>query len=144
MTLLTVSASTMKERLRADLRMALRERRSAAAGVLRMLIAALDNAEAQPVASAASGYSERRFGDGVEVARRVLDAAEVRRIIEGEREARQSAAEELARLGRGDAADGLLAEAAVIDPYLTLLDGETDPSPPSPAGPAAASGRPES
>ena len=97
----------------------MREKRRDAVGVLRTLIAALDNAEAPPHDLNESGYSERRFGDpDVEIARRDLDPAAVDGILREELQARLSASRQLEALGRDEAARVLLEEARWIEPYL--------------------------
>ena len=67
-----MSATALKERLRADLKAAMQARASDEIRLLRTLIAALDNAEAVP--GTPGGYVHRAFGDaGAEVARLELD-----------------------------------------------------------------------
>ena len=65
-----MSAAALKERLRADLKAAMQARAADEVRVLRVLIAALDNAEAVP---GEDKNIQRRFGEpGAEVARREL------------------------------------------------------------------------
>ena len=110
-----MSAGALKERLRADLKAAMRERKSAEVGVLRTLIAALDNAEAVPV----DGLEERlRMRQDIgEVARRELDGAALNDVLAKERETRLAAALDYARHGRDDDAARLRQEAELIARY---------------------------
>jgi uncharacterized protein YqeY len=107
-----MSASALKERLRTDLKAAIRERKPEQAGLIRTLIAAVDNAEAVPIA----GLEERiRQRDTVgEVARRDLDAARLDAILAAEADSRLTAAADYERHGRGDHAARLRAEAEQI------------------------------
>jgi uncharacterized protein YqeY len=110
-----MSAAALKQRLREDLKAAMRERRAEDVALLRKLIAALDNAEAVPT----EGYRPRAVdGAGGEVARRQLDAAEVEQLLASEVAERRAAAEEFARLGRADEAARLGQEADLIARYF--------------------------
>lgn len=116
----------LQARLRQDLTAALRARDKDTARVLRTVLAAIANAEAQPdpdetptslrsdgaIAGAASGVG------AADVARRELDEDEVRAIVAGERDERLVSAEDVAARGAVDAADALRAEAALLEPYL--------------------------
>jgi len=109
-----MSATALKERLRTDLKSAMREKRAGEVALLRKLIAALDNAEAVPT----QGYRPRALGDpSGEVARREIDRAEVDSLLAGEIVERQAAAEDLERLGRSGDAARLLHEAELIARY---------------------------
>lgn len=113
-------------RLRDDLTAALRARDRATVRVLRTVLAAIANAEAPPdldetplsvrstgpIAGAAQGLAAS------EVPRRELQPHEVRAIVAAERDERLGAAEDLATRGALDAADGLRAEAALLERYL--------------------------
>ena len=123
MTQTSPPAVAMKQRLRADLGGALRDKDRPLATVLRGLIARLDNAEAPPLDPEAPGYSERRSGDpDVEVRRRELSAAEVEALLRRERDERLAGSAELVRLGRADAARALVEEAQLIEPYLASAE----------------------
>ena len=94
--------------------------------VLRSVLSAIANAEAQPdldatpislrsdsvIAGAADGVAS------AEVARRILDARAERAIVEAERAERLATADELASRGAPDAAAVLRAEAALLKRYL--------------------------
>jgi uncharacterized protein YqeY len=110
-----MSATALKQRLRADLMAALQARAADEVRVLRTLIAALDNAEAVP-----GDYTAlpRAFGDpSGEVARRELDAGAVEALLASEVEARLAAASDYERHGRTDEAARLRDEAAFVARY---------------------------
>lgn len=109
-----MSAAALKERLRADLKTAMREKRADEVALLRKLIAALDNAEAVPT----EGYRPRALDDSRgDVARRQLDGAEVDALLAHEIAERRAAAEEFDRRGRPDDAVRLAREAELIGRY---------------------------
>lgn len=109
------AANGMKDRLRADLLAAMKERDMAEVGTLRTLIAALDNAEAPPAAQRVA-----MPGDDMttETERLLLDAGTVAAVIAAEIAERERAAAEFDRLGRADRAAQLRAEAAIGRRYL--------------------------
>jgi len=111
-----MSATALKERLRADLKAAMQARASDEVRVLRQLIAALDNAEAVPIGSAPK---QVRLGDGAasaEAMRRDLDADDVAALLAAEMDARRAAADYRAG-GRDTDADALESAIALIDRY---------------------------
>ena len=110
-----MSADALKERLRTDLKAAMRERRSREVGVLRTLIAAIDNAEAVPTDHFAGRI--RRREDVGEVARRELDQAALRGIVAAEAQSRLAAAD-YDRNGRPDDAARLREEAQLVERYV--------------------------
>ena len=110
----------MKARMRADLRAAMKEGRGADARLLRLLIAAIDNAEAPPARAGCGAAEQHRFLSGAaEVERRLLDADRVRAILLAEIEEREQAAAEMDRLDRPDRADAIRAEARLAATYLS-------------------------
>lgn len=110
-----MSAVALKERLRADLKAALRARSTGEVRLLRTLIAALDNAEA---VAGESKYVPRAFGDpSGERARLELDDAAVSRLLAAEAEARLAAAADYERHDAAEEAARLRAEAAAIARY---------------------------
>jgi uncharacterized protein YqeY len=111
-----MSASQLKERLRADLEVAMRERKQDEVAVLRTLIAALDNAEAQPIEAFAERLRQRETIG--EVGRRELSAADLNEVLEAEARSRLAAAEDYERQGRPDDAARLRREADLIGRYL--------------------------
>jgi len=113
-----LSAAAFKDRLRADLKAALQARDSAKVGVLRTLIAALDNAQAVQVEQ--TGYQSRRFGDpSGEVARRELDGDAIDGVLAAEAASRLSAAADYEKHGRMENAARLRDEAALVASYAT-------------------------
>jgi uncharacterized protein YqeY len=114
-------AARLRDRLRAALRVALRERDPIATAAIRSAVSAIDNAEAvdQPHAPHA------RLGVGVgDVARRELSANEIVEILQAEIVERDSAAAEYERTGRAERATRLRAEAAALS---SLLDDAGSP-----------------
>lgn len=112
-----MSAAALKERLRADLKAAMREKRADEVALLRNLIAALDNAEAAPgvVYTALPGA----FGGGAnEVSRLELDRAAVEALLTREVEERLAAAADYERRDRAEDAARLRDEAALVSGYL--------------------------
>jgi len=114
-------ADTLKATLRADLTSAMKARDSAQASLQRVLLAALDNAEAVPIGAGHDRYVERAFGDpSVEVPRHVLSVEEVAALLERERTERETAAAEFERLGRPEDAQRLHHEVLLVTRYLQL------------------------
>ncbi|MEP9366893.1 hypothetical protein [Xanthobacter sp. VNH20] len=112
-------AEALKARLRKDLRDAMVAREPVRVRVLRLLVGALDNAQAVPVASEQKNYVVRPFGDpSVEVPRLSLTPDAVSILLESEIAARHAAAAELAGVGRLEQADVLREEARIIGAYL--------------------------
>ena len=111
-----MSAAALKQRLRADLKAAMQLRAADEVRVLRVLIAALDNAEA--VSAEQKGYVPRAFGDpSGEVARLDLDAGAVEALLADEVAARLSAAADYRGHGQNEEAHRLEAEAALVERY---------------------------
>jgi len=109
----------MKERIRTDLRSAMRNRSSLEVRVLRALLTTVDNAQAVRVGEVHVRYRVRPFGDeSTEVQRVPLTKDGIRTIIENELRFRYSAAAELERCGKSDAASEARAEAAIIARYV--------------------------
>lgn len=108
----------MKVRMRADLRDAMRGGRSDEAKLIRVLVAAIDNAEAPPLVVRPAS-DQTRFVDGsAEIARLSLDHDKVRSILLAEQREREHAAIEMTRLGRLDDAETLGRDAILIGRYL--------------------------
>jgi uncharacterized protein len=113
------AGSDMKEWLRADLRAAIKNRRTIEAKVLRALVAALDNAEAPPAEAGRTATGHHRFHTGsAEVERLLLSSADVRDVLLAEIDERERAAEEMDRLDRTDRAEALRAEALLARRYV--------------------------
>jgi uncharacterized protein YqeY len=114
-----VSAAAFRQKLRDDLKAAMRERNTADVRLLRALGAAMDNAEAVPVEAVRSedpGASDDRPH---EVSRRELSQDEIGDLLARERSERLSAAGEFAQLGQAGEAERLRQEAAKIARYTT-------------------------
>lgn len=115
------AAAVLKERLRADLKVAMQARASGEVRLLRTLIAALDNAEAVPGGNLVEKYVPRSFGDASgEVARLVLDDEAVELLLADEIESRMAAADDYERLGETGEAARLREEAALIARYRAV------------------------
>ena len=105
--------------LKADLRTAMRERKTAEVTTLRGLISAIDNAQAVPVGDRHDTYVFHAFGDSaVEVPRRALGHDDLRALVEAEIKGRDDAAEDYRRLGRDDKAQELTEESQILSRYL--------------------------
>jgi hypothetical protein len=116
---MTTAAVALKARLRTDLAAAMKARRSGETSLLRVLLAALDNAEAVSVGDAHDRYQARLFGDaGVEAPRRVLSETDIADLLTRECADRTAAAAEFDALGRSEDAQRLRAESALIACYL--------------------------
>ena len=112
-------AAVVKARIRLDLKKAMQARRTIEMRVLRTLVAALDNAEAVPVADAHDRYVPRMFGDrSAEAPRLVLTEADVAALLEREAVQRLEAMAEFERLGHLDRAAVFREEAAIVRRYL--------------------------
>ncbi len=113
----TTPAETMKAGLRRDLVAAMKRGDKAETSVLRLLVAALDNAEAVPATG--SGAIPRPFGAGAaEARRRHLTDEDIRAIFKWEMDDRTAAAAEFARLGVEPRAAALTAEVETIKRYV--------------------------
>lgn len=109
----------VKARLRADLRTAMKDRRTFETKVIRALLAAIDNAEAPPVHARQAMSVHHRFRSGsAEVERLLLSRSDVRHVLWVEIHERERAAAELEHLGRMDHAEVLRAEALLAKRYL--------------------------
>jgi uncharacterized protein YqeY len=117
-------AADLRDRLRGALKGVLSARDRTAVTALRSAIAALDNAEAVPVArdrAVMAGGTIAGAAAGVgatEVPRRRLSDGEARAIVEGQVRERQVAADEYDRLGRPESAERLRREADVLANHL--------------------------
>ena len=113
------AARDMKARLRADLRTAMKDRRTIDAKVIRALIAAIDNAEAPPGHARQAALVQHDFRSrSAEIERLLLSGAHVHSVIVAEIEERERAAAEMERLGMMDRAGALRAEAVIAKRYI--------------------------
>lgn len=109
----------MKARLRADLRVALKDRDAFAANVIRALVAAIDNAEAPPMHEGQPASIQHHFQSGsAETERLLLSESDVRRVLLAEIHEREHAAAELERLDMRERAEALRAEVLLAKRYL--------------------------
>jgi uncharacterized protein len=106
----------MKDRLRADLKLALVAKRSAEVAVLRTLIAAIDNKEAPPLTDGRTAH----WGEPglAETPRLLLDAERVRAILLDEIAERETVATQVEAAGTAGYASTLRTEALLIRRYL--------------------------
>jgi len=105
--------------MRADLLAAIKRGQADEAKLIRMLIAALDNAEAPPLPAGKDHAGQSRFSEGTaEIERLRLSREQVRAILAGEIDEREHMASEMVRHGRPDRADTLRAEAAIARRYI--------------------------
>jgi len=123
----TDAAESMRQRLQADLREAMKLRDKAKLDVLRGLISAIDNAGAVALdAPEVRDYTNfegrsQHVVTGVgktEVTRRTLDAADIATLFQRDADERRAAAEEMTKHGRAAEADALRASAAVVESYI--------------------------
>ncbi|MBD3844799.1 GatB/YqeY domain-containing protein [Bosea sp. SSUT16] len=121
--MMTDESQSFLARLKADLRAAMRERKSVEVTALRELIAAIDNAQAVPVGDRHDSYVFHAFGDSaVEVPRKVLGKDELRRLVEAEIQSRNNTAKTYRSLGRDDKAQDLSDGAQTLNRYLDPPD----------------------
>lgn len=112
------SGAEAKSRLRTDLVASMKLGQKREAGVIRSLIAAIDNAEAAPARTEpASEFHDFRTGSA-EVPRFALTRDQVRGVILREIDERERAAADFAELGNAARAETLQAEVAVAKRYL--------------------------
>lgn len=120
-------AQALQERLRADLRAAMKARQGLEVALLRGLIAAIDNAQSAGIAAgpavstAPAAHSQYVAAGGVfgsgEVERKALSEADLAALLAAEVAKREATAAEMERLGRADLAQAAHAEAAIIARY---------------------------
>jgi uncharacterized protein len=109
----------LQSRLRADLKIAMRERRDRERDVLRALLAAIDSAQAVPVGDRHDKYRVHAFGDpAVEVPRLQLSLDALEDLLRREQQDRLTAAEQMSALGQPGRAFILREEAGIIETYL--------------------------
>ena len=110
-------ADKFRELLRRDLQAAIKARRRDEVSVLRVLIAAIDNAEAEGTSAGASSGGAGAGVGSTDVARRRLSSADLQQILLGEITAliEQSAHHEAA--GDHEKAARLQAQAAFVDRF---------------------------
>lgn len=113
-----------KALLRRELRSAMRDKDRTALAAIRETLAAIDNAEAQPIdigqvdAEGAFAGSVQGLG-GAEVPRRELAPAAVQAIVESEIRERLDAAAGYKRLGRREKAEALTRQAGLLSQLMS-------------------------
>lgn len=113
-----MSVTALKARLREDLKTAMQARATDEVRLLRMLAAAVDNAEAVPAEGLLDRANPTAFGLGAgEAPRRTLTADDLAALLDREREERMGAASEYERLGQTAEAARLVHEAELIARY---------------------------
>lgn len=113
-----MSAAAFRQRLRDDLKAAMRDRNRAEVRLLRALGAAVDNAEAVPLTCRSGGYDPHAVDDRPsEVARRELTDRDIAELLARERGERIEAAAGFERLGQAAEAERLRSEAALVARY---------------------------
>jgi uncharacterized protein YqeY len=105
------AAETMRLRLQTDLRLAIRARARFDMSVLRVLIAAIDNAGAIDLTKSPAARQ-------CEAERRHLSLADVHAILTNEHVARREAADVFARLGRSMESTQAIREMEFVSRYL--------------------------
>jgi uncharacterized protein YqeY len=104
----------IRQRMRADLTVAIKSRDAARVTVLRTTLAAIDNAE-----SVDPAYDEVvATGLFADVARRRVDEAEIRDIVRQEYDELMETVDTLRRLGPDGPADDLAEQASILASYL--------------------------
>ncbi|PKR87917.1 hypothetical protein CXZ10_17480 [Pleomorphomonas diazotrophica] len=112
-------AEAIKAELRRDLVAAMKRGAKAEMALLRQLVAALDNAEAVPLAETRPAAVHHLFGAGTaEAERRHLTLDDIEALLRWEIDARLEAAAEFARLGVDTRAEALTAEVELIRRYV--------------------------
>ena len=106
-----------EERLKADLRIAVKARQNSTIIAIRSMLAAIDNAGAVELDESLTPT----VGTSVDVPRRILSEEQVQEILHREAENRRSAIATYERLRRQEEADRLRAELAVFGRYLDAL-----------------------
>lgn len=112
-------AVALADRLRADLKVAMRAKDTVAVRALRTTMGAIANAEAPPVGTdGRTSADEPEVGRLVEHRRLELSADDLARVLREEIADRLDTAEQFEAIGRAEEAAVVRAEAAVIERYL--------------------------
>lgn len=105
----------LREQLKADLILAMKARQKQVVSTIRILLAAIDNAEAVEPSETFSPV----IGRTNDVPRRDLTEQQIRQILQIEADKQRDALTECERLGRDQAAKELQAELEVMSRYLS-------------------------
>lgn len=111
---------SVRNRMKTDLRQAMKERDMATVATLRTMLAALDNAEAVPVEVNAS--FQWMPGQHSDVPRKALSEEEFLQILRKEAVGRRTAIATYEGLGRIEEAERLRAELSVFERYIGPTD----------------------
>jgi len=112
-------AKQLQGRVRADLKLAMVQRRTIEVRALRTLLAAIDDAQAVPASPEQDKYVVRSFGDpGVEVPRLDVSSDALQTLLQREQKERVDLAEAMAARGQSELSAALNEEAAVFARYL--------------------------
>ena len=112
-------AVALTDRMRADLKVAMREKDKVAVRALRTTMGAIANAEAPPIdADDRTSADEPDVGNLVEHRRLALTADDLDRVLRAEVADRIDTAEQFEANGRDEEAAVVRAEAAVVERYL--------------------------
>jgi len=109
--------SEIREQLKIDLRGAMKARATEDVATLRSVLAAIDNAEAVPVAPTSSSV-EPVIGKSADVPRKLLSAADIRQIVQDEVDERRHASETYRQIGERAEAERLQRAADLLAAYL--------------------------
>lgn len=125
-----MNVSGVRERLRVDLREAMKERDKIAVRVIRSLLAAIDNAEAVSAAESSSGgahVAKAALGAGAgDRPRRELSGDDLAMILQAEIDERVTAKAEYQRGGRENEAAEIVQEIASLAQYSSLTRSGND------------------
>ena len=119
----------MLDRLQAALRLALKQRDTAAISALRSALAAIGNSEALPIPATQSGGGDQYVAGSIaglgaaEASRRVLTDVDIADIVTAEISERRAAAARYEQAGHADRADRLRREA---DALAAVMSGNPD------------------
>ena len=105
---------SLRTQLKADLRHAMKARQKEAVAALRILLAAIDNAEAVPTDPSFVPFTGRTN----DVPRKLLTEAHIQQILHAEAAKQREALAEYERLDQEEAAQQIRAELAVMSKYL--------------------------
>jgi uncharacterized protein YqeY len=121
-------SSPLRERLTAELSVAMKARDQPTVAAMRSALAAIANAEAAdlPATSGTSQAIERspKGARATEVSRKVLTEAEIQGLVRNEIDERTAAVADYRRAGRADRADRLALEAAALRKVARVEAGE--------------------
>lgn len=110
---------SVRDRLRADLAVALKTRDAIEISTLRTLVGAIENAEAVEVKVTTGPTAEPNVGLGHDQPRRILTEEDLRQVIAAERADVAAAAAQYRELGLDDETTEMERRLEIVDRYLT-------------------------